>query len=989
MRMNRIIYNSILVFSALLFASAIFCQEATSNRGLVLPASINLDSTVNTYAILIGITDYNYLQPLKYADNDALLLRELLKSRVGGHVPDSNIYLLLNEHATNARMLETIDRVKRKSKMGDKVIIYLGGHGAAHKSNYFFLSANCQPASSSNHYKTAGAIRMDDIKENIESWTQAAVRVILIVDACRTVLPGGIDGVNKVNILDEKAGDLMLLSASPNQVSIEDGSLGGGHGLFTYFLAKGMCGAAEGNNDGIIQFYELEEYVKKQVRERSKMVQIPSFCCSEQAVVPMSTVDTVFEQLIIRISALDDVNRSALSNTGLKNAQGFADTTGMKSFHQLLKAIEAFNFEGENGAEAILTSMEQKCPTCPVVLEAKRELAVAYLDFGQLLINRYLTGKDSRLFTRSLIDVERERVEVGTEIKYLLDSTNFEYRKLKKNINPSDLRNLKLKKTEKIKKLNELDLKRNKLNNLFEICQSYPVGGVNSKLERLQEKTYKDGYIWVQKALKWIDLDSVFRQDLHTRFNFLNLYGEQADLTYFKMDAQRIDSIIMEEQSLIALNLIGKMLVQAGDYNRAKFLYDKLISRSDSWAYPYNNVGELLEKVGDYQGAELQFKKATEADPLFTYAYNNLGLILTKQNKYSEARRVYLKAIEKDPKNVMTYNNLGKLYLIKGDTMIALQYFKKAVELNPKHDFSFGNICNLFLKQKDLEALNSFLSSMKLKSGELNQVISLDDIFQDEVYKKTVSVSKVKRVTKRKKALQQEIELVYIRKGTFTMGCTLEQQDCEKDETPHKVKLDGFFIGKYEVTQGLWKEVMGALPSVLHNCMECPIYEVSWEDVQHFIQKLNKMTGQKYRLPTEAEWEYAARGGGQGVMFGDGSNIADPDKINFDASKDFNKPYSLVGSFRGKTVPVGSLNAPNEFGIHDISGNVSEWCSDWYGAYPTEASSNPKGPQNGAFRVIRGGSWSYFAPNCRVAMRSNGVASKRYYDTGFRLAKSK
>jgi len=978
MHMNRIIYNSILVFSALLFASAIFCQDATSNRGLVLPASTNSDPTGNTYAILIGITDYNYLQPLKYADNDALLLRELLKSRVGGHVPDSNIYLLLNEHATNGRMLETIDRVRGKSKKGDKVIIYLGGHGAAHKSNYFFLSANCQPAGSSNHYKTAGAIRMDDIKENIESWTEAAVRVVLIVDACRTVLPGGTDGVNKVNILDEKAGDLMLLSASPNQVSIEDGSLGGGHGLFTYFLAKGMCGAAEGNNDGIIQFYELEEYVKKQVRERSKMVQIPSFCCSEQAVVPMSTVDTVFEQLIKRISVLDDVNRGALSYNGLKAAQGFADTTGMKSFHQLLKAIEAFNFEGENGAESILTSMEQKCPTCPVVLEAKRELAVAYLDFGQLLINRYLTGQDSRLFTKSLIDANKMHRVAVSSLRYELKTVE---KKLYRTQGLEENKRIRTRKRE-LERLNQYLSRRMNF-------WSEP----ESRLKYQQEQCYQKASSWIQLSFNRLQQDSMLKSFYAPQAQLLELYGEQIPGSYSKDKFEILEKIAIQDSSAAVLNLLGKIYTQNGQLEAAEYVLRKAIGCANQWAYSHNNLGELLDLQNRLWEAEVQYRYAIACNRGFVYAYNNLAINLTKQERLDEAIKVCLDAISYDSSYVMSYLNLGGLYLLQGKTGPALSCFMTGYRLAPTQYFPAHLLMLQYIENNKFSEATELLNASSSNSSKFD----IMQYYKSEEVLKPLSFTDVQTIPDMPGLFEPtlgptnlpKVEMVYIEEGTYTMGCTQEQIDCEKDETPHEVKLDGFYIGKYEVTQGLWKEVMGALPSVLHNCMECPIYEVSWEDVQQFIQKLNKMTGQKYRLPTEAEWEYAARGGRQGVMFGDGSNIADPDKINFDASKDFNKPYSLVGSFRGKTVPVGSLNAPNAFGIHDMSGNVSEWCSDWYGAYPTEASSNPKGPKNGAFRVIRGGSWSYFAPNCRVATRSNGVASKRYYDTGFRLAKSK
>lgn len=234
--------------------------------------------------------------------------------------------------------------------------------------------------------------------------------------------------------------------------------------------------------------------------------------------------------------------------------------------------------------------------------------------------------------------------------------------------------------------------------------------------------------------------------------------------------------------------------------------------------------------------------------------------------------------------------------------------------------------------------------------------------------------------------------LVFVPGGTFTMGCSSEQQDCYDSEKPaHKVTVSDFYIGRYEVTQKLWTDVMGNNPSSFKNCDNCPVEQVSWEDVQEFLKKLNqKYPGRNYRLPTEAEWEYAARGGGKAVLFGNGKNTADPKEINFDG--DWNPTtYSIKGLDRGKTVPVGSLNSPNALGLHDMSGNVWEWCSDWYGSdyYQNSPAKDPTGPSSGSSRVLRGGSWGGAPQGCRVADRGNGAPGLRGLFTGFRLARTR
>ncbi len=226
------------------------------------------------------------------------------------------------------------------------------------------------------------------------------------------------------------------------------------------------------------------------------------------------------------------------------------------------------------------------------------------------------------------------------------------------------------------------------------------------------------------------------------------------------------------------------------------------------------------------------------------------------------------------------------------------------------------------------------------------------------------------------------IEMVRVAGGTFTMGCTSEQgNDCDKDESPtHSVTLSDYYIGKYEVTQGLWKTVMGSdnNPSEFKGD-SLPVERVSWNTIlNEFIPKLNKLTGKTYRLPTEAEWEYAARGGNKsgGYMYSGSNNIDDVAWYGY---------YLEEGGTSGKTTnPIGT-KLPNELGIYDMSGNVNEWVNDWYGAYSSTAQTNPTGPSSGSYRVYRGGSWSNAAGRCRVSYRSNFSPISCFINLGFRL----
>ena len=218
--------------------------------------------------------------------------------------------------------------------------------------------------------------------------------------------------------------------------------------------------------------------------------------------------------------------------------------------------------------------------------------------------------------------------------------------------------------------------------------------------------------------------------------------------------------------------------------------------------------------------------------------------------------------------------------------------------------------------------------------------------------------------------------MVYVSGGTFTMGATSEQgSDARSDEKPtHSVTLSSYYICKYEVTQALWRAVMGSNPSNFKGD-NLPVESVSWNDCQTFINRLNSYTGRNFRLPTEAEWEFAARGGNYSRHYKySGSNY-----IGDVAWYDNNSG--------NRTHPVGTKQ-PNELGLYDMSGNVYEWCSDWDGSYSSYSQSDPTGPNSGSCRVERGGSWYGYAWSCRSSNRFSFPPGIRNFDLGLRLVLS-
>ncbi len=214
-------------------------------------------------------------------------------------------------------------------------------------------------------------------------------------------------------------------------------------------------------------------------------------------------------------------------------------------------------------------------------------------------------------------------------------------------------------------------------------------------------------------------------------------------------------------------------------------------------------------------------------------------------------------------------------------------------------------------------------------------------------------------------------DMVAVEGGSFIMGSPPNEAGRNDDEVQHRVTLSNFYIGKFAVTQELWETVMGHNPSKFRG-YNLPVETVSWDDCQSFLKRLNQLTGKTYRLPTEAQWEYAARGGTQskGYIYAGSNNI--------------NEVAEYGGNNKITTNPVGGKN-PNELGFYDMSGNVWEWSQDWYGNYLSTPQENPVGPSTGASRVNRGGSRYSLAPSCRVANRGNDSPGYHSCYLGLRL----
>lgn len=229
-----------------------------------------------------------------------------------------------------------------------------------------------------------------------------------------------------------------------------------------------------------------------------------------------------------------------------------------------------------------------------------------------------------------------------------------------------------------------------------------------------------------------------------------------------------------------------------------------------------------------------------------------------------------------------------------------------------------------------------------------------------------------------KKAAYGEIEdMVFVKGGCFEMGDTFG--DADRAERPaHIVCVSDFYMGRYEVTQRLWADVMGSNPSRFKGCDDCPVERVSWYDAQSFLEKLGSKDGRKYRLPTEAEWEYAARSGGKKEKY---AGISSDNALG--------RYAWYYSNSESKTHPVG-MKKPNGLGLYDMTGNVWEWTMDCYddNYYKSSPKDNPQGALKGPYRVLRGGSWSNYRWYTRASIRDGFNPNVRFSYYGLRFVRT-
>lgn len=453
----------------------------------------------------------------------------------------------------------------------------------------------------------------------------------------------------------------------------------------------------------------------------------------------------------------------------------------------------------------------------------------------------------------------------------------------------------------------------------------------------------------------WVYMPQGSRQMKVLTQSFLPVMVTFADYGIEKLESNRTYVLILIKPMSIIEQKKQALIIKYSPSSATVLVDNKMVRGT-------NGVAKVILPVGQhsYIVASDGYESEEGTVKLKDAAPSNLQITLSKETI----------SFSTSTKNVTEHQIVkfsGKVVDIKGQPVIGAVVEETGTKKVAVTDIG-GNFV-IEAKSSSITVTVTFLGcvpkQVKLTEGTKEEITLIE-----ETYKKQPSSSASSITIPVKDGIS--IEMVKVEGGTFMMGATPEMENSNKWELPvHEVTLYNYYIAQYEVRQSLWEKVMGNNPSFFKG-ENLPVENVSWDDCQVFISKLNELTGRKFRLPTEAEWEFAARGGNkrQGLQYSGSANLSDV--AWYKANSDL------------KTHPVGSKRA-NELGLYDMSGNVLEWCQDFYLYYSKSSQLNPNVVSCGKQRIVRGGCWGYEPRNCRSSYRNACLPEYRCADLGFRL----
>ncbi|MCE2822802.1 MAG: SUMF1/EgtB/PvdO family nonheme iron enzyme [Saprospiraceae bacterium] len=885
-------------------------------------------------AVVVGVSKYKYTTryDLQFADRDALQFSKLLGCTQ--KVEIDTIITLVNEKATTGNFESTLQYLGRlaadtSSRKIDYLLIYFSGHGKLGPADddnegYFIMHNSGGPDADTYGYAHSKLVK------KLRILFSGCSRIIMIADACHAGRFTGKKSINlpllqeQNNFVAEEDRVIEILSSDGEKESFESPNLE--HGLFTYYLIRGAEGEAYRNNDGVPSLEALDKYLRSNI-DPDKQIPVlkgdKSFFLSFDTCLNYARIN----QEIIKEKSYESKHKS------------IPDQLPFEVLFDSLLTAGNICLPFNSSAYAVLKQVKSLKEYAGVYEDMRARYISAVLDEDVEIMYRYL-NQDMIPWHTKFADIEKEiqmqksmleilrpedllSKKTAARYFYFQAMAWYEYSKFVKGKD----RIIRLKKADKLI-TRSLKIKPDSPTAYFLQSQIYlglnPGENAKKRADQLAETR--------RRAPEW-RLPYLYARD-------------RASLQKYNAIAQEYREFSTQptQQPLLPVSLATET---------GKPLTPDQIARAFS--------GNALLAEDLYLGHALQF--------------NNPENALKKHRKmaftaYKLAAGTIGMSEPFSPDNIPLAYELNKLGTSNSNADLMVE-----LEINYENQLDADTVVSdaTLARWEELRGIESYTTEITT-AAPTDRTVHDDSALKELKSEQVYSTSE-----KESNSFNDPLvgKFVRVKGGTFSMGCTSEQSGCFEDEQPvHQVTLSDFYIAETEVTQAQWQALMGSNPSWFKGCDNCPVENVSWEDVQEFISRLNSRSlSQKYRLPTESEWEYAARGGvnSRGYIYAGGKMI---DQVG----------WSNKSSGR-KTQPVKGKK-PNELGIYDMSGNVREWCSDWYGDYSAESQTNPQGPSEGIYRVNRGGSWNSFARNCRASHRFINGPDDRVNYLGFRLAAS-
>lgn len=647
-----------------IYLAGLLADKAAAQPGPPKPRDTTIAGP-QTFAMVMGISKYRYVKGLEYADKDAEMFRDFLKSPAGGGLKDDNIYLLLNEMANETNFLVKGKQWLKAKKLqkGDRLFIYLAGHGdAIDEDQFFYLTYDCNPAGDKNNYLVNGAIRMADLKISISRETGKGVEVFLIMDACRSnELPGGAEGQGFFNsaISERRAGEIIMLATGAGQESLEDVSIGTGHGLFTWYLVDGLNGMADEQTekDNKVSVEEIQKYVQKNVpsiaQEKFKRKQEPYFCCNESSSKIVSIVDPAYLQ-----KWLETRKKSSGANSFRGSTRGLhysaRDTALMEAYTLFNSAVKENRLTGKNSAEYYYELMSKKYPGDSYTTDAQSTLAVEFINFAQSKINLYLDCKDPAAIQkmRSQIDEEEKTDEVDASL---------------------------------------------------------------DRMEKVARQEFYEVGNMLEKAINIVrEDDPDFAKSLMGRMYFFKARG------YFGRGKQQVDisrafqfaysAISAEKNAAYVLQTLAALHLDNNKPDSAVIYAKRAISIAPKWRYPYLTLAYCYKILNKPDSAIKYYRKSIELNAENADAYVDLGHYYYSLSRGDSAIAYYEKALKIDPRNAYASNNIGWIYHDRKNYDRAISFFKQSILADAKLISAYNGLSKTFFESGQYDSARIYYS---------------------------------------------------------------------------------------------------------------------------------------------------------------------------------------------------------------------------------------------------------------------------------------